>query len=161
VGASSSQRGPTVTSSSNSSRLNCTGNLLVWSVPILARVVIEVVDQAIHDSTGVQKVRQRSQGARFTLALGDLFKVGPRSWDQALRTIRQDEAQLEAVVPVHRAQYRELLALEGMVGSHDAHLFRKVPDVGSVSPTPSTRSTTRPSWTGCGIESGTGVSWGW
>ena len=65
-----------------------------------------------------------------------MFKVGPRSRDQALRTIRQDEAQLEAVVPVHHAHDDEILALEGMVGSHDAHLFRKVPDVGSVSPTP-------------------------
>ena len=33
----------------------------------------------------------------------------------------------------------EILALEGMVGSHDAHSFRKIPDVGSVSPTPSTK----------------------
>jgi hypothetical protein len=49
-------------------------------------------------------------------------------------------------VPVHRAHDDEILALEGMVGSHDAHLFRKVPDVGSVSPTPSMRSTEKPSW---------------
>jgi len=52
----SSQRGPAVTSSSNSSRLNCTGDLLVCSVPILASSVIEVVDQAIHHGPGVQKV---------------------------------------------------------------------------------------------------------
>ncbi len=128
-------------------------------MPILARDVIEVVDQAIHYGTGVQKVRQRSQGARFALGLGDLFKIGPSSWDQTLRTIRQDEAQLEAVVPVHRAHYRELLALEGMVGSHDAHLFRKVPDVGSVSPTPSTRSNIRPCWPGCAFGSETSESY--
>jgi hypothetical protein len=75
------------------------------------------------------------------LALGDLFKVGPRRRDQALRTIWQDKAQLEVVVPVHHAHDDEILALERMVGSHDAHLFRKVPDVGSVSPTPSTALT--------------------
>jgi len=49
-------------------------------------------------------------------------------------------------MPVHRAHDDEILALEGMVGSHDAHLFRKVPDVGSVSPTPLTTSTMTLSW---------------
>ena len=47
-------------------------------------------------------------------------------------------------MPVHPAHDGKLLALEGMVATHDAHLFREVSDVGSVAPTPSTRSTTRP-----------------
>jgi hypothetical protein len=41
-------------------------------------------------------------------------------------------------MPVHPAHDGKLLALEGMVATHDAHLFREVSDVGSVSPTPLT-----------------------
>jgi len=101
------------------------------------------VDQTGHDRTGPQKIGERSQRAGHHSAFGDGFEVGPGRRDQALRAVREDEAQLDVAVPRHRAHDGQLLALEGMVRSSDPDRRWKVPDVGSVSPTPSTRSTTR------------------
>ena len=48
--------------------------------------------------------------------LSDGGQVGPRRRDQALRAIRQDQAQLEAAVTAHPAQHRQRLALERVAG---------------------------------------------
>jgi hypothetical protein len=112
-------------------------DLLVSFETILPSTRFEAVDQLLDNRGGVQEVRKRSQGAG-SIGRAGAGQIRPSRRDQALRAVREDEAQLGAPVPRYPAQHRQFLAVERVMWSHDAHGRREVPDVGSVSPTLST-----------------------
>lgn len=85
---------------------------------------------------GANKLRIRGRdGARL--------EVRPFSGNQGLTSVRQNQDEMQAAVPVGVSQDIEGSAVKRVIGARDCYPLGKVPGVGSVWQFPSTASRTK------------------
>jgi hypothetical protein len=68
--------------------------------------------------------------------------IGPRGRNERSAAVRQDDEHEQNAASLDAADHRQRLALERVALADDGYLIRDIAEMGSVSPLPSTGSTT-------------------
>ncbi len=97
----------------------------------------ESIDEVTEASQIIQRADKRTTRRKGCASL----EVRPFGGDQRLAPIRQDQNELQSAMPVRASKDLERLSVKRVMWAGDRHPLREVPEVGSVSWFPSTRST--------------------
>ncbi len=130
-----------ISASPSSPNRSCTHHLPLVGSHILAHSVTRSVDQAIGYNPQVLKVAQRPQHLARQQRRISRPEVGPRRRDQGTGAIWEHQYQIQTALAPHPAENPQRLAQKWVTFTDNRHLRREVLQVGSLSPSRSTRST--------------------
>ena len=122
----------------------------------------KTTEQSIDETTQAQQVRRSGYelmaGPRLSGGIAG-HRVRPLDRNQTTAAVRtKKEEKQGSALSANLLQNSKRLALKWMRFARDPDGGRKLAEVGSVSGSPSMRSTTRPWWDGCEVESRTSAS---
>ena len=128
--------------SSRNARFSCTRSLLFGGSrrPIPQRD--EAVEESVHDGARLQQLGERAEVAGGDGGVhGDRLlpgrPIGPLDRDERTTTVGKNQQQTQAVPP-HLPPHLQRHAFEGVTSAKDRYPARKLAEMGSVSPAPST-----------------------
>ena len=105
------------------------------------------LEKNIHNSTCTHQVRYGPEYARRRRRRSDTAQIGPPRRDHECAAVRQGENQVQCSLAMHSAEDRQRLPLQRVLLTRNNHALHRVLDVGSLSYSSSTPSTTTGSWT--------------
>ena len=119
-------------------RFSC-GMALPTSTRCYSRLSRAAQQESINEGSKTTQVFERTSELRIPRKIYRGFEIGPRSWNQRLASVWQDQNKPQFALTIGMPQNLQGLTFKRMVWTNYSDVTRKLVEVGSVWRFPSTR----------------------